>query len=136
MLCKIYQILYSNSVNVIFAGIITKSQYCINVKTVIKATVTDSGYNNSWHIGCVDQYCQICVNNQEYRWSGEYNQECCFLEDYKEYIIKCYDYLKDGWHGGYLEINGVKYCEDFLEGYMANYTMTKSNTGINLCVCS
>ena len=117
---------------IIFAGIYKNSQYCFNVKTV----TGDHGIENSWNIGCVDHYCQICINERKFDLHNTYDRECCLFEDQKEYNINCYDSYKDGWHGGYLEINGVKYCEDFLEGYMANYTMTKSNTGINLCVCS
>ena len=29
----------------------------------------------------------------------------------------------DGWHGGYLEINGVRYCDDFSSGHKQTVTV-------------
>ena len=28
----------------------------------------------------------------------------------------CKDRFGDGWHGGFIEIDGIKYCEDFKDG--------------------
>ena len=44
-------------------------------------------------------------------------QECCLPDHTNDYAITCYDSYGDGWHGGYLEINGYKYCENFDRGY-------------------
>ena len=44
-------------------------------------------------------------------------QECCLPNQRNDYVIKCSDFHNDGWHGGYLEINGKKYCENFDQGF-------------------
>ena len=31
--------------------------------------------------------------------------------------VFCQDSYGDGWHGGYLEIDGKKYCEEFKKGH-------------------
>ena len=33
------------------------------------------------------------------------------------YPVICKDTYGDGWHGGYLEIDGKKYCQEFKSGY-------------------
>ena len=30
--------------------------------------------------------------------------------------LHCIDSFDDGWHGGYIQINGTRYCEDFTNG--------------------
>ena len=114
--------------NILFEGNITESQFCFEVKTEIKV----NGYDISWIIGCKDKYCQMCANKQTFGWSGKFHQKCCLPADKKEYIIYCLDEANDGWHGGYLEINGVRHCDDFLDGSIANDTMTISNIGKNM----
>ena len=39
------------------------------------------------------------------------------------------DSYGDGWHGGYLEINGQKYCEDFTTGSEKQADLTVGSTG-------
>ena len=39
---------------------------------------------------------------------------CCLLKG--EHTLTCKDSYGDGWHGGYLEIGGKKYCKDFTAG--------------------
>ena len=50
-------------------------------------------------------------------------------EDKEEFSIYCVDAYGDGWHGGYLEINGEKYCDDFDSGFSATDLMS---TGFDL----
>ena len=50
-------------------------------------------------------------------------------EDKEEFSIYCVDAYGDGWHGGYLEINGEKYCDDFDSGFSATDSMS---TGFDL----
>lgn len=111
--------------NITIADIVTESQYCFDVKAVTKRY----SYEYSWNIGCVDQYCQMCANNATFGRKAEYHQKCCLPADQKEYSINCFDSSGDGWRGGYLEINGIRYCEDFLDGSMTNDTMKNSNIG-------
>ena len=37
-------------------------------------------------------------------------------EDQESFMVTCTDTWGDGWHGGYLEIGGNNYCEQFLTG--------------------
>ena len=32
------------------------------------------------------------------------------------YNITCKDSRANGWHGGYIEVDGIKYCESFTSG--------------------
>ena len=43
-------------------------------------------------------------------------QICCLPTLESEYIITCKDTYGDGWHLGYLEILGNRYCENFNHG--------------------
>lgn len=83
---------------------------CMNVKTVTKAW----GYENSWHMG-------DCRSNQRYSSRQEYTQECCLRQE--EMALTCDCSYGDGWHGGYLEVNGNRYCESFLSGYTKEETI-------------
>ena len=62
----------------------------------------------TWSVGS-------CTNNQDYANNNVYTQECCLAGG--DYTITCTDSYGDGWHGAYLEINGVQYCQDFTSGY-------------------
>ena len=42
------------------------------------------------------------------------SEECCLAAG--AYSLDCKCSFGDGWHGGYLEIDGVKYCDDFTDG--------------------
>ena len=37
--------------------------------------------------------------------------ECCLPPG--EYTLECKDSYGDGWHGGYITINGTEYCKNF-----------------------
>ena len=65
------------------------------------------GHENSWIFGS-------CANSQTYKSKQIYTEKCCQLEG--EYELICKDSFGDGWHGGYLEIDGTKYCTDFKQG--------------------
>ena len=82
------------------------------------------GYENSWNIG-------DCSSEQQYGNNQEYTQECCLREgknqwfplyiktilifpaSSEELMVTCYCSYGDGWHGGYLEINGQRYFNSF-----------------------
>ena len=65
------------------------------------------GKENSWTFG-------ECSSSQVYGNNQIYTEECC--QKPGSYSISCKDSAKDGWHGGYLEIEGTKYCTDFMDG--------------------
>ena len=56
-----------------------------------------------------------CRNqNSPYDSQMNYSEECCLTPGV--YSLECKCSYGDGWHGGYLEIDGVKYCDDFTDG--------------------
>ena len=78
-------------------------------------TVTkDWGHEIEWNIGGATH--ASCENEQSYENDQEYTQQCCLPANATEFPITCKDTYGDGWHGGYLEINGETYCEDFSDG--------------------
>ena len=70
---------------------------CFDVKIV----TSNGGYENSWSLG-------PCKSNQTYENHDEYHEKCCL--QYGKYELSCKDTSGDGWEGGYIEINGTKYC--------------------------
>jgi len=79
---------------------------------IVTMHVTEWGYENSFELGscsgAVSHETNDAFNNQRHMFS------CCIPED--RYDLKCKDSYGDGWHGGYLEIDGNKYCESFSDG--------------------
>jgi len=87
------------------------------------------GYEMSWSIhGHWDDdenpYPNLCqshyTHDEDYT---TYQRSDCCLESGKEYKIFCDDSYGDGWNGGYLEINGERYCDDFT-GYSKRVIFT------------
>ena len=82
----------------------------------------------SWTIGIngTESKEDICGSfDRAYAGYQVYGQTCCLPKHTDYYTITCgnhEDYhgwdgnADNGWDGGYLEINGDKYCEDFLSG--------------------
>ena len=77
------------------------------VCTPIKVVTRSYGKHNSWTFG-------DCRSSQVYESNLFYTEKCC--QKPGSYPISCKDSAKDGWHGGYLEIEGTKYCTDFMDG--------------------
>ena len=75
----------------------------MDIKTVTKAW----GSEVSWTFG-------KCKSSQRYASRRTYTMSCCLLKG--EHTLTCKDSYGDGWHGGYLEIEGKKYCKDFTAG--------------------
>ena len=48
--------------------------------------------------------------------------ECC--QNPGTYELTCKDKYGDGWHGGYVEIQGKKYCEKFSNGKIKKKQVT------------
>ena len=93
---------------------------CNHTATVVTRT-RSYGSETSWSIG-------NCQSEQAYGNHQQYSQECCLYGgDSGIYIVTCLDSYGDGWHGGYLEVNGKKYCEEFRSGrsYTGTYDANK-----------
>ena len=48
----------------------------------------------------------------QYGWYSTYTQQCTLLTNIK-YKLHCKDSYGDGWHGGYITIQGIRYCDQF-----------------------
>jgi len=87
------------------AHVVRGSGECFNVTITTKLY----GHENAWSLG-------TCVSDDgRYRENNVYTEECCL--DAGKYTLNCDDTYKDGWHGGFIEIQGTQYCEDFTEGH-------------------
>lgn len=47
--------------------------------------------------------------------------DCC--PAYGSHTLKCKDSYGDGWHGGYIFIDGKRYCDDFSTGSLQTETV-------------
>ena len=73
----------------------------------MKLTTSSWGNEISWTFGS-------CSSAQEYASQQEYTERCCLTSG--EHTLTCKDSYGDGWHGGFMEIGGTKYCDDFQSG--------------------
>ena len=87
----------------------------------VKTVTSDWASENSWTLG-------TCASEQTYSDNSEYYQTCYL--DYGVHTLTCLDSYGDGWHyatfNGYLEIDGVRYCEDFDSGSSQSHDITFS----------
>ena len=52
-----------------------------------------------------------CSNTIIYENYQTHEEECCLPPG--EHTLECKDSYGDGWHGGFITINGTNYCENF-----------------------
>jgi len=64
--------------------------------------------------------------------NGFYEFECCIPDG--SFTLNCQDSYHDGWHNGYLEIEGHKFCDDFQNGHTMTETVTFPLEPITGCV--
>ena len=78
-------------------------------------TINRYGTEASWTFGS-------CSSAQTYANQQEYTESCCLNSG--EHTLTCKDSFGDGWHGGFIEIDGTKYCDDFVTGYNTTRQIT------------
>ena len=88
---------------------------CQHTEVTVKTTTKDYGDENSWALGS-------CTSNVEFEDNKTVSQTCCLAKG--TYTLECKDTWEDGWHGGFVEINGKKYCENFNDGHKATRSVT------------
>jgi hypothetical protein len=64
-----------------------------------------------------------CEKNNYAGHYGAQPYEDCPLKQ-GEYELECRDDASDGWHGGWIVIDGKRYCDDFLTGHSKKYTFS------------
>ena len=75
---------------------------------VISLSTMEYGDEVSWSLGSCDS---LDVDYADYT---TYDPTCCLTPG--TYTLHCIDDYDDGWHGGYIQINGTRYCDDFNHG--------------------
>ena len=84
------------------------TEICFNVETITKKWANEM----SWSVGsCQSNGRHTCTANGGYFDNMNFTQPCCLSKGYHN--LTCYDCYGDTWKGGYIMINGVKYCESF-----------------------
>jgi hypothetical protein len=78
----------------------------------VSLTTTKWGNENTWTLG-------ECSSTSLHANSETYEAECCLPAG--EYTLECKDSYGDGWHGGYIVINGNTYCEGFNGGSLETH---------------
>ena len=86
----------------------------------IKIRTEDYGSENSFKIKRGSK--TVCGSHQRYSDHANFEEECCMVPG--TYTIDCECSYGDGWHGGYLEVDGTRYCEDFLSGITKSVTVS------------
>ena len=86
----------------------------------VKLTTVDYGSEISWSLG-------PCQSLGQYGNNHDYIQACCLGEG--SYNLECKDSYGDGWNGGYIEVDGQKYCENFTSGYVIAIKITVLASG-------
>ena len=95
--------------------IIDTSMYCpvipVNRTSPFKVSVIlitkGDGRQNSWSLG-------NCSSNQMFDSHMTQTTSCCLTVG--NYTLKCMDSGGDGWSGGFITVQGKKYCEHFDTG--------------------
>jgi len=82
----------------------TKTPGCVDVDFSIKTTAFSS--QMSWNVEGTN-----CYSDDPYPSHKLITKQCCLMPG--EHTLNCIDNFKDGWDGGYLLINGKKYCQNF-----------------------
>ena len=88
----------------------TGSEKCFDVTMTTKRY----GYENSWSLG-------TCTKGIDYENHQTYTESCCLNPG--SYQLTCDDSYGDGWHGGFIEIDGKRYCESFNTGHQQVHTI-------------
>ena len=94
----------------------TDSGKCFDVSITTK----DYGSEISWTIG-------TCTSAKAYQNSQTYTESCCL--DAGSYTLTCDDSYGDGWDGGFIDIQGQRYCEDFTSGHQQENIVDVSYEG-------
>ena len=116
--------LNSNSLNIYVHNPASKLYFFIltlvnNVCFDVELTTKSWANEISWSIGS-------CSNNRVYNNYNSYTQKCCLTPG--QQTLTCKDKYGDGWHGGFIEIYGRRYCQDFTSGKDLTQALT---IGIN-----
>lgn len=86
----------------------------------MKLTTTSYGREISWTLGS----CQSDVTYGNY---AEYTEQCCLTTG--SHTLRCKDSKRNGWHGGYIAVDGQMYCDSFRRGSVQTSQITVVGNG-------
>jgi len=99
------------------------STNCFNVTI----TTRQWGHENSWTLG-------TCASDDlGYQKNQVYTEECCLAAG--KHTLTCDDTYKDGWHGGFIAIQGEEYCKDFFDGHEQKQDIEIISSDEPTCTC-
>ena len=86
------------------------------ISFIVNVTLTTKYWGNeiSWSILDQNTCTTVCSSKPpgSYGWYSQH-KELCSLEKGTTYKLHCKDTYGDGWHGGFITIQGIRYCDDF-----------------------
>ena len=89
---------------------------CYIIFSVVDVILTTKYWGNevSWAIFEQENCVGMCSSlpSGQYGWYSTYTEKCTLLTNTK-YKLHCKDSYGDGWHGGYITIQGIRYCDEF-----------------------
>ena len=86
----------------------------------VELTTKHHGIDISWSLG------DRCSSSQEYGNNNVYTKKCCLKLG--DYVLSCDDSHGDGWQGGFIQIQGKKYCDDSSRWSRLNKKVTIAET--------
>jgi len=90
-------------------------EFCGETCKSVKVRTERYGNENSYQMS-------TCASTRTYGNEETYEEENCCLSP-GTYTLICKCSYGDGWHGGYVEIDGTKYCQDFTDGSSKSVTV-------------
>ena len=97
-------------------------KYFLGIRCVeVSITTFDYGDESSWTLA-------HCSSDESYGNNQEYSNQCCLTPG--TYTLECKDSYGDGWHGGYIKVDGVKYCESYTSGSVMTSEIIIQNSKI------
>ena len=114
-----YNILYPTYFALI---LLVSGSNCFDVSLTTKAYA----YEVSWSLGsCASLY--NTNTGLQYTDNKVFSEQCCLSAG--EYTLECKDSYGDGWDGGFVEIQGTRYCDKFLSGFSTTTPITITGNG-------
>ena len=97
--------------------VISTKEYGLNVCFIVTTKTKAWAHEVKWSIKGEKTSELSCPNDIEFDNNNEYQQICCLPTLENKFTISCKDTYGDGWHMGYLEIEGNRYCDKFTHGH-------------------
>jgi len=83
----------------------------------VTVTVVDWPSEMTWEIKDATTGAVVCERPHAYSTYGKQPTEACSLTE-GDYKVNCHDNEYDGWHGGFLEVDGHEFCLHFDDGHL------------------